>query len=242
MSKHLIWIHVESSRLFFVKKKEKKGVDGASINGELVKSEGSVTHEKPWQRVLHGGEISTAHLELRHAVKLDVYGVWSLCLIHSDRVVCQMQFSAKCADWSLPIQILWRSFSGGRNNLRCCETELAELFLCEMAAESWKKSTWFKEWIKKKNADNCAGNVSNVESIPSNDETLSVNMFLVYFNGTLNSCDLPSSPPVVYSVISFIKTWFSFIQYDFIQTNIMSVTRGTCSLLPKHIICTKYGL
>ncbi len=99
-----------------------------------------------------------------------------------------------------------------------------------------------KNGLKKKNADNCAGNVSNVESIPSNDETLSVNMFLVYFNGTLNSCDLPSSPPVVYSVISFIKTWFSFIQYDFIQTNIMSVTRGTCSLLPKHIICTKCGL
>lgn len=41
------------------------------------------------------GEISTAHLELRCAVKLDVYGVLGLGLIHSDSVVCRMQFSAK---------------------------------------------------------------------------------------------------------------------------------------------------
>lgn len=72
------------------------------------------------------GEISTAHLELRCAVKLDVYGVLRLGLIHSDRVVCQMQFSAKYTDWSSLRQIPWQSFSGGRNNLKCCVTELAE--------------------------------------------------------------------------------------------------------------------
>lgn len=41
------------------------------------------------------------HLELRLGVKLDVYGVSGLCLIRSDRVVCQMQFSEKYTDWRL---------------------------------------------------------------------------------------------------------------------------------------------
>lgn len=52
--------------------------------------------------------------------------VWGLGLglIHSDRVVCQMQFST---DWSSLRQILLKSFSGGRNNLKYCVTELAEL-------------------------------------------------------------------------------------------------------------------
>lgn len=72
------------------------------------------------------GEISTAHLELRREVQLDVYRVLGPGLIHSDRVVCQMQFSAKHADWSLLRRIPWQSFSGGRNNLKCCVTELAE--------------------------------------------------------------------------------------------------------------------
>lgn len=72
------------------------------------------------------GEISTAHLELRCALNLDVYGVLGMGLIHSDRVVCQMQFSAKYADWNLLRQTRWQSYSGGRNNLKCCVTELAE--------------------------------------------------------------------------------------------------------------------
>lgn len=72
------------------------------------------------------GRFSAAHLELRRAVELDVYGVWGLGLIHSDRVVCQMQFSAKYTDWSLLRQILWQSFSRGRNKLKRCVTEPAE--------------------------------------------------------------------------------------------------------------------
>lgn len=86
------------------------------------------------------GKISAALLELRRAVKLDVYGVLGLGLIHSDRVVCQIQFSAKHTDWSLLGRVLWQKFSGGRNNLKCCVTDLTEMkkitSLCKMAAET----------------------------------------------------------------------------------------------------------
>lgn len=66
--------------------------------------------------------------------------MWFLGLIHSDRAACHMQFSAKFRRLEFTyVQI--QSFSGGRNNLKCCVTELAEpnkiTNLCKMAAETF---------------------------------------------------------------------------------------------------------
>lgn len=67
-------------------------------------------------REVKGGvrEYILSSFGIKDAVKLDVFGVLGLGLIHSDRVVCQMHFSAKIRRLKfIYLQIQWQSFSVG---------------------------------------------------------------------------------------------------------------------------------
>lgn len=104
--------------------KKKKSVDGSAINGRSEKSEGSVTHEKPWQRGLYRWRKFNSRLGIKMWSEIGcVWGFQALAWSTLTGWCVRCSFPAKYADWSLLRQIQRQSSPGGRNNLKCCVTE-----------------------------------------------------------------------------------------------------------------------